>query len=447
MSQQPLACIVLAAGKGTRMKSATPKVLHKIAGRPMINHVTAQAESLSPQKICVVIAPDMDDVADAVSPHATAIQQQQKGTGDAVKAAKDALEDFKGQILILIGDAPLLTATTLSALRDAAQDTGLAVLGMVTEDPTGYGRLELDDEDFVTAIVEDKDCSAAQKDITLCNAGNFCVDSKLLWQCLDELQNDNAQGEYYLTDIVSLAAAKGVKCGLAVTDEIEALGVNSRNQLAQAEWVMQTRLREAAMAGGVTLLDPETVFLNMDTTFGQDVLIEPNVFIGGNVHIGDHVTIHAYTHLQDTKLGDHVKVGPFARLRGECVLEEGAVIGNFVECKKAHMHEGAKAKHLAYIGDATVGAHSNISAGVITVNYDGYEKHHTTIGSNVMVGCDTTLVAPVTIGDGAYIAAGSAITTDVAPDALAVARNRPIIRDGWAASYRQKKQKSKKKTG
>jgi bifunctional UDP-N-acetylglucosamine pyrophosphorylase/glucosamine-1-phosphate N-acetyltransferase len=440
MSTANTACIILAAGKGTRMKSDKPKVLHEVAGLPMINHITKAAENSGARDICVVIAADMQEsVGQAIAPHKTAIQKEQKGTGDAAKAAEDALKSFKGKILILIGDAPLITSETLNELQNAASATGLAVLGFEAADPYGYGRLIEEEEGCISAIVEEKDCSEDQKDITLCNAGNFCVDSDLLWQCLSELKSDNAQGEYYLTDIVKLAASKGIKCGLAIAHEWEAMGVNSRAQLADAEYIMQQRLREKAMEGGATLLDPETVYLSADTEIGRDVIIEPNVFIGPKVKIGDNVTIHAFTHLTETILENKVAVGPFSRLRGMARLDEGAAVGNFVEVKKTHFHAGAKAKHLAYLGDATIGKKTNISAGVITVNYDGFEKHHTTIGDNVMVGCDTTLVAPVTIGDGAYIAAGSAITMDVAPDALAVARNRPIIRDGWAAEYREKK--------
>lgn len=446
MGTTPLAFIILAAGKGTRMKSDKPKVLHEVAGLPMIQHIIKQAESLDPKKIIVVTAPDMDDVAKAVHPHEVAVQKTQLGTGDAVKAALPQLDGFEGDVIILIGDAPLITHATLADLRDAASETGLSVLGMDAEDPTGYGRLITDiDEEWVNAIVEDKDCDNDQKDITLCNAGNFCVASSLLKDCLERLENNNAQAEYYLTDIVGLANDKGVKCGLAVTDEIEAMGVNSRNQLAQAEWVMQTRLRQKAMDMGVTMIDPESVYLSMDTVFDPDVTLEPGVFIGKGVSIAKGAIIYAYSHLQDVVISEDVTVGPFARLRGGAQLDKSASVGNFVEVKKSHFKEGAKAKHLAYLGDADVGKKSNISAGVITVNYDGFDKHRTTIGDGVMVGCDTTLVAPVKVGDGAYIAAGSTITTDVAADALAVARNRPIIRDGWAASNRKKKSAKKLK--
>lgn len=452
MNSAKSACIILAAGKGTRMKSDKPKVLHKIAGVAMIQHIITQAEQSGASEICVVIAPDMvDSVGTIIAPHKIAVQTAQNGTGDAVKAAYETLKDFDGHITILIGDAPLITSDTIQHLQNAAMQTGLAVLGMDAADPYGYGRLIEDEneDDFISAIIEEKDCNEDQKDITLCNAGNFCVKSDLLWDCLSKLESNNAQGEYYLTDIVRLAAAQNVKCGLAVTDEWEAMGVNSRAQLADAEYIMQGRLRLKAMESGATLIDPETVYFSADTEIGRDVIIEPNVFIGPKVKIGDNVTIHAFTHVTETILENDVAVGPFSRLRGMARLDKGAAVGNFVEVKKTHFHAGAKAKHLAYLGDATIGDNTNISAGVITVNYDGFEKHTTTIGKNVMVGCDTTLVAPVTIGDGAYIAAGSAITMDVAPDALAVARNRPIIRDGWAAQYREKKKhlKKKKKTG
>lgn len=441
-SAAPLACVILAAGKGTRMKSALPKVMHKIAGRTLVGHVIAACEGLSPEKIVVVTAPDMDIVAQEVAPHQAVIQTEQNGTADAVKSARKALDGFTGDVLILIGDAPLVTTQTLAALRAAAAPTGLAVLGMEVEDPAGYGRL-IEDGQTVAAIVEDRDCTDAQHLIDLCNAGNFCVTGKKLFTWLDRIGTANSQKEYYLTDIVAVAAADGVACGLHVTDEDEATGVNSRAQLAQAEWLMQRRLREAAMDGGVTMVDPETVYLAHDTVIGRDVTIEPNVYFGPGVNIGDNAIIHAFSHLQDVTAGAGVHIGPFARLRDKVVLDEKAQVGNFVEVKKSRFHKGAKAKHLAYIGDATVGEKTNISAGVITVNYDGFDKHHTTIGKNVMVGCDTTLVAPITIGDGADIAAGSAITKDVAPDALAVSRNRAIIREGWAVSYRARKSAAK----
>ncbi len=440
---KPLACIILAAGKGTRMMSDHPKILHKIAGRSMIGHVIAACESLSPEKIIVVVGPDMEAVTAAVAPHKTVIQTHQKGTADAVMAARSALGEFGGDVLILIGDAPLITSDTLVELRRAATATGLAVLGMDVDDPHGYGRLITNDEWQVTAIIEDRDCNSEQQFITLCNAGNFCVAGDKLFGWLDKIGTDNAQNEYYLTDIVKIAAQNGAACGLFVAPSEEAVGINDRAQLAEAEWLMQRRLRLAAMRGGVTLIDPETVYLSHDTTFGRDVIIEPNVFFGPKVTIANHVVIHAFSHLEDTTAADNVQIGPFARLRGRVVLDEGAQIGNFVEVKKSHFHRKAKAKHLAYIGDATVGEKTNISAGVITVNYDGFDKHHTTIGKNVMVGCDSTLVAPVTIGDGAYIAAGSAITKNVAADSLAVARNRAIIREGWAVAYRAKKGREK----
>jgi bifunctional UDP-N-acetylglucosamine pyrophosphorylase/glucosamine-1-phosphate N-acetyltransferase len=443
MTTSPLAFIILAAGKGTRMKSSKPKVLHEIANTPMIRHIIEQAEALDPEQIVTVVAPDMDDVSATVAPHSTAIQHQQNGTGDAVKAAKDTLKDFDGQIIIMIGDTPLITAETLQNLRDAASKTGLSVLGMECDDPSGYGRLITDENNFVTEIVEHKDCEEDQRAITLCNAGHFCADAKLLWDCLDELKSNNAQGEYYLTDIVALAAQKGKKCSLTVTSEEEAMGVNSRAQLAETEFLMQHRLREQALDNGVTMIDPDSVFLSLDTVFGQDVRLEPNIYIGPKVSIGTGSTIYAYSHIVETVIGEHVEIGPFARLRGQARIDNKAAIGNFVEVKKSHFQEGAKAKHLAYLGDAEIGKKTNISAGVITVNYDGFDKHKTTIGAGVMVGCDTTLVAPVSIGDGAYIAAGSTITTNVTADSLAVARNRPIIREGWAASYRKRKQAKK----
>jgi bifunctional UDP-N-acetylglucosamine pyrophosphorylase/glucosamine-1-phosphate N-acetyltransferase len=442
-----LSCIILAAGKGTRMHSAQAKVLHPIANMPMIQHIVKNAQALNPLDICVVIGPDMQAVESAVTPHSTALQETQNGTGGAVIAAKKTIEanaKKNGHTLIMLGDAPLITPETLTNLVQSAQKTGLSVLGMDALDPKGYGRLIQTKDETISAIIEDKDCKEDQRDITLCNAGLFCAKSDLLLKWLDRLDPNNAQNELYLTDIVKIAATQNVECALSLVDEHEAMGINDKTQLAQAEWLMQERLREAAMLQGVTLQDPQTTYLSADTVLASDVTIEPNVWIGSNVTVENNVTIHAFSHLSDTILKTGTTIGPFARLRGNVIMDEGSVAGNFVEVKNSHFGKGSKAKHLAYIGDTVIGEKTNISAGVITVNYDGFEKHQTTIGSNVMVGCDTTLVAPVTIGDGAYIAAGSAITKNVAPDSLAVARNRPIIREGWAKNYRNKKQKDKK---
>jgi bifunctional UDP-N-acetylglucosamine pyrophosphorylase/glucosamine-1-phosphate N-acetyltransferase len=439
-----LHCIILAAGKGTRMKSDKPKVMAQLAGQPLIRHVVTVCEALAPKTIVTVIAGGMDDVAKAVSPHKTAIQKQQLGTGDAAKSALPALKGAKGHIMILLGDVPLVTAPTLESLLEAARETGLAMLAMDIPDPTGYGRV-MTDENFVTDIVEEKDADAEQKSVTLVNAGIFCADAVKLETWLNALKPENAQKEYYLTDIVKIAAKDGVRCEYIEGPAHELQGINSRSQLAEAEGELQNFLRARALHEGATLQDPMTTYFSMDTKLGRDVVVEPNVFFGPGVNVENGATIHAFSHLEGVNVGANASVGPFARVRPHSDIGAGASIGNFVEVNRSVVKAGAKSKHMSYLGDAVIGEKTNIGAGTVIANYDGFNKQETTVGKGVFIGSNSTLVAPLQVGDGAYVGAGSTVTTNVPADALAVARSRSVVRDGWADSYRKKKQSEKVK--
>lgn len=446
----PVAAVVLAAGLGTRMKASLPKVLHPLAGKPLINHVLDALAPLRPDPTVVVVGPDQPAVAAAVAPHPTVVQARRRGTADAVKAAADMLAGFAGDVLILCGDAPLVRADTLMAARDIRRaDPAIAatVLAFRADDPTGYGRLILDDEDDgrLLAIVEERDCTPDQRMIDLCSSGMIWVDGRLLFDLLAEIRDDNAKGEYYLTDLIAVARGRGMPCTYVELPEEETIGVNSKADLANAELLMQDRLREAAMAAGVTLIDPATVYLAADTRFGRDVVVEPNVFFGPGVTVGDTVTVRGFSHIAGTAgrpviIGDGVTVGPFARLREGTVLEAGVRIGNFVETKQTLMRAGAKANHLSYVGDSEVGEQANIGAGTITCNFDGHSKHRTEIGAAAFIGSNTALVAPVRVGAGALVAAGSTVTTDVPDDAVAFGRGRQTVKDGHAAQWRATRQ-------
>lgn len=436
------AIIVLAAGKGTRMKSNLPKVLHRAAGRSLLGHVLHAARALDPREAVIVVGPDMDAVsqeAREVFPAARqAVQVDRLGTGHAVSMAREALAGFCGTVLVLYGDVPLISAGSLRQLGALAGD-GMAVLGFEAANPHGYGRLLQDDAGHVVRIREELDATAAERAIRLCNSGIIAIDSALLWRLLPQLGNANAKGEYYLTDLVELAAGAGVACRLATCPEAEVAGVNDRVQLAGIESTLQQAYRHRHMLNGATLVAPETVFFSADTVIGRDVVIGPDVVFGPGVEIGDGVEIHAFSHLEGARVADGARIGPYARLRPGAEIGEQAHIGNFVEVKKALIGKGAKANHLSYIGDARVGARSNIGAGTITCNYDGYDKHLTNIGENVFVGSNTALVAPVAVGDGASIAAGSVITRNVPADALAISRAEFALHDGWAKRYRDMK--------
>jgi bifunctional UDP-N-acetylglucosamine pyrophosphorylase/glucosamine-1-phosphate N-acetyltransferase len=441
-TRRPLACIILAAGKGTRMKSDQPKVLHKVAGCSMVAHVVAAASMLAPEKIVVVIGPGMDSVAAEVAPHATVVQENQRGTGDAVMAARGLLEGFKGDVLVAYGDTPLVTAKTLGAMvqaRSDASDPAVVVLGMRPPAPGAYGRLILGTDGGLDAIVEFLDASEEQRAVTLCNAGLMAFDGGRLFSLLDSIGSDNAKGEFYLTDAVAVARAAGHACRVVEAEANEVVGVNSRAELAEVERLMQSRLRAAAMADGATLADPETVYFSHDTRLGRDVVVGQNVVFGPGVEVADRVEIKPFCHLEEVIVSSGAIIGPFARLRPGAEIGPDAHIGNFVEIKNARIHEGAKVNHLTYIGDATVGAKANIGAGTITCNYDGFFKSHTEIGAGAFIGSNSSLVAPVIIGDGAIIGAGSVVTRDVPAASLAVARGRQSIHEGWAASFRTRR--------
>ena len=441
MRVRQVAVVVLAAGQGTRMKSDLHKVLHPIAGRPMLLHLLASAAALNPVRTVVVAGARREQIEAAVVPLgvAVAIQAEQLGTGHAVLQAKAALDGFDGDVLILYGDVPLVTAATMRRMLDRLheQDAPPAVvLGFRLSDPSAYGRIVSEDNRTIAKMVEFKDASDAERQLNLCNSGLMAVRSGDLFALLAQVGNDNAAGEYYLPDIVMLALKHGRASAVIETDAVEVAGVNSRAELTAVEREWQVRRRAQAMADGATLIAPESVWFAWDTQVGRDVLIEPNVFFGPGVRIADGATIRAFCHLEGATIGPGAEVGPYARLRPGTVLGEKVKIGNFVEVKKTVMGKGAKANHLTYLGDAEVGAGANVGAGTITCNYDGFFKYKTEIGAGAFVGSNSALVAPVTIGPGAIVAAGSVITADVAPDALAVARGKQESKSGWASGFR-----------
>lgn len=435
---RPLACLILAAGKGTRMKSDRPKVLHPIAGKPMLSHVIAACEALAPSALAVVVGPGMEDVATAAAPWPTAVQATQNGTGGAVLAGLPAVANradggFDGDVLVVFGDTPLVTPETLHALverRGGADDPAVVALGMEPRDPGRYGRLVLDNTGGLERIVEYLDASPAEREIGLCNGGLMAFDGRRLPALLAGLSADNAKGELYQTDTVAIARAKGWTCAHATGPEAEALGVNGRAQLADAERQMQDRLRAHWLDNGVTMTAPETVFLAADTVFGRDVTIGPYCQFGPGVTVGDRVEILAFSHLEGATVAAGARIGPYARLRPGATIGEAAHIGNFVEVKAAEFGAGAKANHLSYIGDASIGPRANIGAGTITCNYDGVFKHRTEIGDRAFIGSDTMLVAPVRVGHDAMTGSGSVITADVPDGALAVERTAQQTRPG-----------------
>jgi len=444
----PVAIIVLAAGKGTRMKSDMPKVLHKIAGRSMIGHVLAALEPLAPERRVVVISPRQDDVAAEVAPVETAVQQEARGTGDAVRAALGALEGFNGTVLVAFGGDPMFTTDTmarLAAAREGDNPPDVAVLGFETDNPDRYGRLVQDADGRLERIVEISEAHMIDRPVRLYNAGIMAIDGAKLADLLAGLTTDNAKGEYYLTDIVEVARSRGGYVSVVEAPEEETLGVDSRADLARAEALMQRRLRETALEAGVTLVAPETVFLAHDTVIGRDTIVHPNVTFGPGVTIGSGVEIKSFCHLEAATVADGAIIGPYARLRPGAEIGLGAHIGNFVEVKAATIGAGAKANHLSYIGDASVGAGANIGAGTITCNYDGFSKFRTEIGAGAFIGSNTALVAPVTVGDGAIIGAGGTVTQSVEADALAVVRGEARVVPGGAARFRSKRQAAKDK--
>ncbi len=451
MSRRPLLVVVLAAGQGTRMKSALPKVLHKIAGRSMLGHVLAVAAQAGADKLAVVVGPGMEAVrAEALRDAPAAkvfVQSVQQGTADAVLAAREAITGHSGDILVLYADTPLLPASALEALRarlDAG--AGIAVLGFDAADPTGYGRLLTDGDGWLTAIREHKDATEAERAVRLCNSGvmAFRLDDAL--GVLTRIGNANAKGEYYLTDAVEIARPQGARAAVVTCAEDDVLGVNSRDQLAAAEAIFQKRARLTVMREGATLIAPETVWLSYDTKIGRDVVIEPNVFFGPGVVVEDGTEIKANCHIESAHIGSNARIGPFARLRPGAELGPDVHVGNFVEVKNVILGAGAKANHLSYLGDGSVGAGANIGAGTIFCNYDGFNKNRTEIGDGAFVGSNSSLVAPVRIGAGAYVGSGSVITKNVAPGALALERSSQEERPGWAEKFRvmMSKRKAKK---
>ncbi len=433
----PFAAIILAAGMGTRMKSGRHKVLHPIAGKPMLRHLMDSLAELGPARTVVVAGALLEQVAAEVAGRAeVAVQQPQLGTGHAVQQAQAPLAGFDGRVLILYGDAPLVPAATMQRLLDAlSDDVAVAVLGFRPADPGAYGRIIARDGS-IAKMVEFKDASPAERAETLCNSGLMAVNAGDLFALLARVTNENAAGEYYLPDIVGLAIADGRRCTVIETAPDEVAGANSRAELAALEAIFQRRRRAELMAAGVSMQAPETVFLAADTAIAADVFIEPFVVFGPGVRIAAGTIIRAHSHIEGASIGPGCEIGPFARLRPGTVLGRGVKIGNFVETKKAVLGDGAKANHLSYLGDADVGPAANIGAGTITCNYDGFFKYKTSIGTGAFIGSNSALVAPVTIGDGAIVGAGSTITGDVGSDALAVARGRQDERPGWAARFR-----------
>lgn len=448
MATRPLLTIVLAAGKGTRMKSAVPKVLHQVGGLSLLGHVLSTARSIGAGSLAVVIGPDMAGVraeANAVAPEARIfVQDKQLGTAHAVLAAREAIVRHNGDVLVLFADSPLVTPGTLRGLLACLDaDTPLAVLGFQAADPTGYGRLLCDAVGNVNAIREHKDADEDERAVTFCNSGVMAFRSEAMLDLLDRIGKHNAQGEYYLTDAVAVARAKGYRVAAQSCGEEEVLGINSRSQLAMAEAVFQRRFRERVMTEGATLIAPETVWFSHDTVIGRDVTIEPNVFFGPRVVIEDEVIIHANCHLTGARIRRGAEIGPFARFRPGADIGPGAKIGNFVEVKNVTLEAGAKANHLSYLGDGRVGAGANIGAGTIFCNYDGFFKHKTEVGPGAFIGSNTSLVAPISVGAGAYIGSGSVITKNVPADALALERNEQSTREGWAAKFRTMMQRRK----
>jgi bifunctional UDP-N-acetylglucosamine pyrophosphorylase / glucosamine-1-phosphate N-acetyltransferase len=437
--------IVLAAGEGVRMRSARPKVLHELAGRSMLAHTLSAVLKGAMGDITVVVASDGDGVAAEAlktAPEARiAVQRERRGTADAVLAARDQIERGFDDILVVYADIPLIEASTLAATRtELASGADVVALGFEAANPAGYGRL-IERNGRLIAIREEKDASAEERAARLCNAGPIAFSGAEALSLLTAVKPDNAQNEYYLTDIVEIANARGLMAKALVANEKEVMGVNDRSQLAAAEAALQDRLRRRAMAAGATLTAPETVFLSFDAAIGRDVLIEPHVVIGPGCSIEDGAVIRAFSHLEGARVAGGAIVGPFARLRPGADIGATARIGNFVEIKQSAIEEGAKINHLTYIGDARVGAKANIGAGTITCNYDGFVKHRTDIGAGAFIGSNSALVAPVTIGEGAYIGSGSVITKPVEADALAVARGRQEAKAGWAKAFRARHKK------
>ena len=444
---KPRAAIILAAGQGTRMKSTLQKVLHPIGGRAMVDWSLALADAVGATRKVLVIGTHAPALADharrAVGPDGVAVQDPPLGTGHAVLAAKEALAGFDGDVVVLYADSPLIEAATIGRAFAALDGADVCVLGFRARTPGGYGRLIVGADGSLDRIVEAKEASPDELAVDFCNSGVMAADARVLFALLDKVTNDNAKGEYYLTDVVGLARRDGRRAVAVACDEAEVQGANSRAELAAAEAAFQARTRRYWLDAGVSMTDPETVYFSFDTVLAPDVTLEPGVIFAPGVTVETGARIRAYSHLEGCHVRAGAVVGPFARLRPKADIGEAAHIGNFVEVKAVTVGAGAKANHLAYLGDGVVGAGANIGAGTIFCNYDGFDKHRTIVGANAFVGSNSALVAPVAIGDGAYVGSGSVITEDVAPDALALARARQTEKPGWAALYRARKAAAK----
>ena len=441
-----IAAVILAAGKGTRMKSDLHKVLHPIAGRPMLMHLLGGLAGLAPAATVVVVGDKREQVEAALggTGAVVAVQEPQLGTAHAALQAKDALAGFDGIVLVCFGDCPMLTAATVLRLCGALDEgAAVAVLGFRPTDAAAYGRIIADADGTVRKMVEYKDASDAERAVDLCNSGVIVAHAADMWRLLEAVGNDNAQGEYYLPDVATGAIGEGKRVRVIETDAAEVAGINSRAELAAAEAQWQAFKREEAMAGGASLRAPETVWFSWDTEIGRDVTVEPNVVFGPGVRVADGATIRAFSHIEGARIGAGCEVGPYARLRPGAVLEDKAKVGNFVEVKKAVLGKGAKANHLSYIGDATVGAGANIGAGTITCNYDGYFKYQTVIGERAFIGSNSALVAPVKIGADAIVGAGSTVTRDVMDGELRIVRAEQSVKPGWADRFHDAMRKKK----
>jgi bifunctional UDP-N-acetylglucosamine pyrophosphorylase/glucosamine-1-phosphate N-acetyltransferase len=441
--QRRFAVVILAAGQGTRMRSDTHKVLHPIASRPLLLHLLERVDALGADKRVVVVGKGRDQVEAAIAGRdvSVALQEEQKGTGHAVQQAAAALSGYDGPVLVLYGDTPFVEAETLRRMLDRLDGDdgpGVVVLASCPEDPLKYGRIILGEGDRIARMVEYKDATEEERAVRLCNSGMMAVRARDLFRWLDKVGNDNAASEYYLPDVVNVAAAEGREAVVIEGDPYETAGVNSRAELAHLELEWQRRRREQVLHEGATLIDPESVWFAYDTKLGRDVTVEPHVVFGPGVQVADGATIHAFSHIEGAIIGARASIGPFARIRPGTRLGERAKVGNFVELKKADVGEGAKVNHLSYIGDASIGAGANIGAGTITCNYDGFGKYRTEIGAGAFIGSNSALVAPVRVGDGAIVGAGSVITRDVEADSLAVERNEQKGIAGWAKRFRER---------
>ena len=446
MTDRPLAAIILAAGQGTRMKSEMHKVLHPIAGKPMLHHLLDTVDSIGVERTVIVVGARREQIEASVAGRnvAIAVQEDQLGTGHAVAQAHDALKGFAGDVLILYGDVPMVSADTMRDMifrLNNGSDPRAVVLGFRPDEAGAYGRIIADDQGEIEKMVEYKDASIAERGVDLCNSGLMAARSTDLFILLDQISNDNAAGEYYLPDIVMLPGQKSAV--IEVADAAEVAGVNSRAELAAVEGEWQQRRRAQAMADGVSLIAPESVWFSSDTKIAADVVIEPNVIFGPGVSIASGTIIYGHSHIEGAQIGANAKVGPFARLRPGSVMDDGSKVGNFVEMKKTTLGKGAKANHLTYLGDTEVGEGANIGAGTITCNYDGYFKYKTVIGKGAFIGSNSALVAPVIIGDGAIVGAGATLTKDVATGDLALVRAEQTVKVGWAERFNKASAKKK----